>query len=103
MRRVITIAPLGAALAAGGAPLSAQSKDQPSRQTCDQLVEGSRMTDEGRCAFQEFLPSGRAPELLDRLLHLAEGTGNGGPIAGLERLSEVMEKTGGLLGVPTQQ
>jgi hypothetical protein len=69
----------GAALGAGGAPLSAQSKDQASRQTCDRLVHGSRMTDEGRRAFQELLTSGRAPELLDRLLHLAKGTGNGVP------------------------
>src|SRR5262245_61361121 len=100
MQRFISTVMLASALTTGSTQLFAQATDEGSRQACEQLAQGSRMTDTGRAAVQELLKSGRAPEVMDKLLQVAKAMGNGDTLAGLERVTQTAEKLGGLLGAP---
>ena len=106
MRRVVSMVLLTDGLTPGGTgSLLAQQAQAPgtktaaTQQACEQLAQGSGMTDAGRQAIEELGGSGRGTQLMDRLMKLAKGMGNGDTVAGVERMVGLLEKGGALAGL----
>src|SRR5437667_190547 len=49
---------------------------------CRELLGSTRMTEEGRRGLRQLLESGQAPDVMDRLIHLALGSGEGDVMKG---------------------
>lgn len=90
MRAALLAAVVASALGAAG--VQAQQQDADPEAACRLIVQRSRMTDDGRRAMQELMRSTQAPDLMDRLMHLAKSVGNGDVTAGIERILEMMER-----------
>jgi hypothetical protein len=73
-----------------GSDVAGQAPPVDPQAACAKLLEGQRITDEGRQAIRQLMRSERAPEVMDRLMHLAREVGNGEVEAGLTRIIEVM-------------
>ena len=95
MRRRVAAAVvlIGAACAAGAEAQGRPGTADP-QAACVALLEGQQITAEGRKAIREFIGSERAPALMDRLVHLAKGAGNGDVEAGLTRIMDKAEQGG---------
>jgi hypothetical protein len=104
MHRLVSMGLVVVVVCGGALPALAQSatpsaaSSGAAEQSCEQLVQGSGMTEQGRKGIQELMGSGRAPQLMDRMMQLAKGLGNGDTVAGMERAVSALEKGGGVLG-----
>jgi len=91
--RTTALALVAAALALG---IPAASAQQPApvdpREACRQLIERSRMTEEGQQLLQRLMRATETPALMDRLVHMANGLGGGDVVAGLDRMLETVER-----------
>jgi hypothetical protein len=93
VRRIVTLTLVGIGLGfVAGAP--AQVRPADPQAACVALLQGQRITAEGRKLLQEFMGSDKAPALMDRLIHLAQGVGNGDVEAGLTRIMDKAEQGG---------
>jgi hypothetical protein len=92
---MIAATPLVLALAlAPIAMANAQGAREDRAEACRELIQASRITEEGRRSLQQVMRGDRAPELMDRLMHLARALGGGDVNAGLERMLETTERQG---------
>jgi hypothetical protein len=92
---VIAAAPLVLGLVLSPIALaSAQGSRDDRAEACRELIQASRITEEGQRSLQQVMRGARAPELMDRLMHLARALGGGDVNAGLERVIETAERQG---------
>lgn len=74
----------------------------PRDEACRQVVERSRMTEDGQRLLQRLMRATETPALMDRLVHVANGLGGGDVISGLSRMLETLERAE-KPGTPLQQ
>ena len=72
----------------------AQGAGAERAEACRELIQASRITEDGRRSLQQLMRGDRTPELMDRLMHLARALGGGDVNAGLERMIETAERQG---------
>ena len=48
--------------------------------------------------MQDLMRSGKAPELMDRMMQMARRMGNGDVMAGMTRMMKMMGRMGGMIG-----
>jgi hypothetical protein len=78
----------------GPGTAGAQGAGAERAEACRELIQASRITDDGRRSLQQLMRGDRTPELMDRLMHLARALGGGDVNAGLERMIETAERQG---------
>lgn len=111
MKTTILAITVAAAVAISAATTFAQSQrsqpDKPSQtpgkdagEACAQMMQGTRVTDEGRKAMQEFMQSDRAPQAMANMMDMARRMGNGDVMLGMTRMMEMMGGShgGGMMG-----
>jgi hypothetical protein len=93
---VIVATPLVLALVLSPVALAnAQGSTADNRaEACRELIQASRMTEDGQRSLQQLMRAARTPELMDRLMHLGRALGGGDVNAGLERMLETAERQG---------
>jgi len=89
-RRLGLVAVLVMSIGLIGSDVVSQAPPIDPQTACASLLEGRGITDDGRQAMRQFMRSERAPEVMDRLMHLALAQGQGNVEAGLTRIIEVM-------------
>jgi hypothetical protein len=97
---LIAATPLVLALVLSPVALAnAQGPRDDRAEACRELIQASRITEDGRRSLQRLMRADRTPELMDRLMHLARALGSGDVNAGLERMLETAERQGRESGV----
>jgi hypothetical protein len=90
--RSLFLATLLTAAVVATAGAQAPAPDADPQAACQKAVQRARMTDDGRRRLQELMKSPKAPDLMDRLMHMADSAGSGDLVAGFERMLEAMER-----------
>lgn len=73
-------------------PAQQPAPGDPREAACRQLIERSRMTDKGQELLQRLMRTTEAPDVMDRLINLANSVGGGDVVAGLTRMVETVER-----------
>ncbi|HEV8674671.1 MAG TPA: hypothetical protein VGX21_11540 [Methylomirabilota bacterium] len=79
----LTVAILAFPAASPGRAGTAQPDPQAA---CTDMLQGHGMGEDGRQAMQELMRSGKAPELMDRMMQMARRMGNGDVMVGMTRM-----------------
>jgi hypothetical protein len=94
MSRIAFAALLGLLLVAGSPTLVAtQQPHIDADVACRELFGSTRMTEAGRRGLRQLLESGKAPDVMDRLIHLALSGGEGEVLQGFDRMFERLGRT----------
>ena len=72
----------------GDLPSGESTKDAQSK--CMDMMQSSRMTDEGKKAMQDFMRSTKAPEAMNNMMEMARRMGDGDPMLGMTKMMEMM-------------
>jgi hypothetical protein len=60
---------------------------------CRELLGTTRMTEGGQRGLRQLLESGKAPDIMDRLTHIALASGEANVLNGFSRMFERLERT----------
>jgi hypothetical protein len=94
MIRIALTALLGFLVVTGWpADVATQSPVIDAQAACRELFGSTRMTEEGRRGLRQLLETGKAPDIMDRLIHLALSSGEGEVLKGFDRMFERLGRT----------